>query len=274
MNSETPVWWPAHKIDTHEFRKKTKQLFKQVVGCQPHPLTCRRMNAATSVDSQKLAWSRYGNAVLGKELRASGWYSAKSNRLFPHHRAVTERTIHVTHCLVQSRRHIILYTETFPLYFGVENCVTNDRKSQHIPFFYSFSRNWNICVLAVMVEMESSAFPDIWLRTLWLLCRLSYDGGWLSWLCADRGMGDALSPNNSALLCMVSTAKLTGYSSLQSQTGCCWKKIFVWTLDKTTILFLVYGPLVSTCCCVSPPYHTDPLRGPDGPPAPYGSPWT
>ncbi len=56
-----------------------------------HSLTCLSINAATSCDSQKLACNKYGRAVLGKELNASGWYNAKSNRLLPHHRCVTRK---------------------------------------------------------------------------------------------------------------------------------------------------------------------------------------
>lgn len=42
------------------------------------------MKAATSVDSQKLACSRYGRATAGNDCRPSGQYRAKSKRLLPH----------------------------------------------------------------------------------------------------------------------------------------------------------------------------------------------
>lgn len=52
-------------------------------------LTCLRRKDTTSVDSQYEAWKRCGKATVGKAVRASGQYRAKSNRFVPHQRAAT-----------------------------------------------------------------------------------------------------------------------------------------------------------------------------------------
>lgn len=51
--------------------------------------TCLSRKDTTSVDSQYEAWNRWGRATVGKAVRASGQYRAKSIRLVPHQRAAT-----------------------------------------------------------------------------------------------------------------------------------------------------------------------------------------
>ena len=52
-------------------------------------LTCLKRKDTTSVDSQYDAWKRCGKATVGKAVRASGQYRAKSSRFVPHQRAAT-----------------------------------------------------------------------------------------------------------------------------------------------------------------------------------------
>lgn len=59
---------------------------RPVCGCW---LTCLRRKDTTSVDSQYDAWKRWGKATVGKAVRASGQYRAKSSRFVPHQRAAT-----------------------------------------------------------------------------------------------------------------------------------------------------------------------------------------
>lgn len=76
--SEVDTQLAGHILTGHKER--------QVFLCR---LTCLRRKDTTSVDSQYDAWKRCGKATVGKAVRASGQYRAKSRRFVPHHRAAT-----------------------------------------------------------------------------------------------------------------------------------------------------------------------------------------
>lgn len=73
--------------------------------------TCLSRKDTTSVDSQYEAWNRWGRATVGKAVRASGQYRAKSIRLVPHQRAATaererERTHEIRHNITLHFQHL------------------------------------------------------------------------------------------------------------------------------------------------------------------------
>jgi hypothetical protein len=62
----------TNRIHNYKQREKKSIIFDGItVGLA---LTCLRMKATTSVDSQKLEWKRGVRATVGKECNASGQY--------------------------------------------------------------------------------------------------------------------------------------------------------------------------------------------------------